>query len=121
MTGLKKAAASYAGMVALLLASAGAVAQAPITVEAGLPRTVVSYADLDVASAAGQAKLRARVKSAAAHLCLHQGTLPLTEQRERARCFNAAMADAETQIARATSADGIRLAGRRTIVVALRR
>jgi UrcA family protein len=121
MTGLKTAAAAYAGMVGLFLASGVAIAQAPMVVEAELPRAVVSYADLDLRSAAGEAKLRARVESAAAQLCLHDGTLPLTEQKERARCFREAMASAEAQIAHAAANEAIRLAGRRTIEVALRK
>lgn len=121
MTGLKKAAAAYASMVGLFLASGVAIAQAPMVVEAGAPRAVVSYADLDISGPAGQAKLRARVKAAAAQLCLSKARLTLIEERLRSRCFDAAIANAEMQIARATSDEGIRLAARRTIEVALRK
>jgi UrcA family protein len=121
MTGLKLAATTYAGMTALLLASGAAIAQAPVVVDGGMPRAVVSYADLDLTSPAGQAKLRSRVKSAAAQLCLSYGNVPLIEQRARARCFDQAIATAEPQIAEASADAGVRLAGRRTIEVALRK
>jgi UrcA family protein len=120
MNGLNKATFAYAGLVGLFLGSGAAIAQAPLVVEAELPRAIVSYADLDVANPAGLAVLKSRVKSAAAKLCLHHGTQPLEERSDRARCYADAIASAAPQIARAVSG-GTWFAGRRAIEVALRK
>jgi UrcA family protein len=117
---LKMAAAAYAGVTGLFLATGIGLAHAqPMVVEAERPHAAISYADLNLASPAGQAALKARVERAAARLCLSRGAPPPQERMQRKRCFASAMAGAEPQIARAISDQAIRFARRQTIEVAL--
>lgn len=99
MTNLKSAAATYAAITALFLASGVAVAQT--SAETDQVRTVVHYADLNLGSVAGQAALKARIERAAKRICKQAGALPIYQLRQQARCRKDALASAEPQIAQA--------------------
>lgn len=66
------------------------------------PRTArVSYADLDLASAAGRAMLERRVDAAADAVCGRNGYVGLAEQRTAAACHASAV---ETALGRVLTA-----------------
>jgi UrcA family protein len=109
--------------LALSALATAASAQAPLTVAAA-PSARVSYAELNLASAAGRATLDARVRSAARRLCLPHGTSDLVREAAGRACLVEAIASARPQVARALaeSASGSRLAAAdRTLTIGLRR
>ena len=109
-----------AGIAAALLVATAATAQPPIEVE-GPPQAEVSYNDLDLGSAAGADALRSRVRSAASRLCFGYRGGDLEERQARQTCFTTAVASARGQVEQAIADFGqTRLAGRRTITVAVR-
>jgi UrcA family protein len=123
MTASKMLTVRAAAILTLLGAPAAAMAQSGLVVTGvpDLPTASVSYADLDLSSAAGRAKLNARIRSAADRLCAYEGVQPVQEKSERRQCFQAAMASTEDQVAGVTSNQATRFAGRRTIEMAARR
>lgn len=106
------------------LAAASAAAEPPVIVEgrAQPDSIVVSYADLNIGSAAGRATLEGRVRGAARTLCLSHVVEPLDVTLDRRRCYRGAIADAGRQIDQAvTRLNGTRLAGNTSIQVAMPR
>jgi UrcA family protein len=84
---------------ALLVAVGPARAQTgPILVQGDVPTATVSYADLNIASAAGRHTLEGRVSRAASRLCLDSRRAPVGELLDERRCFSAAMDQAERDI-----------------------
>jgi UrcA family protein len=80
-----------AGAAALLSATVHAQA---ITVIADSPPTArVSFADLDIFSNAGQARLEQRVRAAAGALCLENNVDSIETKMIRKQCYNSAVAD----------------------------
>lgn len=79
-----------------------------VVVEANMLRAVVSYADLDLTGSAGHARLNRRVESAAKQLCHGTDFQPLAGMIRRERCFEAAMASAAPQVAKAITNTGDR-------------
>lgn len=99
-----------------------AVLQAqPIVVEGEqAPTAIVSYADLDLASAGDVRTLRNRVRWAANDLCLTTAFTPLKEQMVRIGCRDGAVARAEGQISDAITGRAASMAAAAQIVVTLR-
>ncbi|BEV02140.1 UrcA family protein [Novosphingobium olei] len=61
---------------------------------------VVSFSDLDLASAQGQAQLDARLRRAAGAVCnVEAGPHPLAEKRVETRCYNEALKSARASYA----------------------
>ncbi len=109
------------GLAALTLAAAASAAP-PIVVEGQQqPTATVSYADLDLGTAAGRARLDSRIRRAAKHLCLDEGVRDLADRLEQKSCLNFAVASARPQIEQAVVMAGRSpLPGRKMIVVAAR-
>lgn len=96
-----------AGLVGLVLSAQPAAAQ-PTSVLAAtnsaeaaqVQHRLVSFADLDMATAEGQAGLDARLRRAAAAVCeANYGPHPLSEVMEARRCYRTALQSARTTIA----------------------
>lgn len=63
-------------------------------------RRLVHYADLDLATAKGQATLAARLRSAARAVCdISYGAHPLNEAMEARRCYRSALQSAQREVA----------------------
>jgi UrcA family protein len=99
-------------IVSLALAAAVAVAAAaPASASSieisddGNYRVVVSYADLNLASEAGQRTLKGRVKAAAQTLC-GEASMRLAERRSVDRCRTEVMDAARPQISLAARTPG---------------
>lgn len=86
-------------IVSLAATAALGLAQPALAADAFTPRSVkVGYADLNLASEAGQDRLDARIRRAAATVCGSNAT-DLAATRAAAACRIAATADAEAQLA----------------------
>lgn len=81
----------------IIPASVSAKASMPVSVSES--RATVSAVDLDLASPAGVARLRGRVRGAAAGLCLTHDVESLETHLARVRCFRTAVSSGERQIA----------------------
>lgn len=68
------------------------------------PRIVVSYADLDLASASGAAVLHRRVAQAAEAVCTRDGVRDVKTRLAVKRCQNMARAEARAQASHAIAA-----------------
>jgi UrcA family protein len=102
--------ASFALAAQPALASAAAPAQADREVQ----HRMVSYADLDLSTAGGQAKFDARLRRAAATVCeANYGPHPLTEAMEARRCYRDALQSAQRTMAnRGADLSAVRVAAR---------
>jgi UrcA family protein len=74
------------------LASSAHASPAEIVVS-NAPAAHVSYADLDLNSAAGRHSLAGRIRYAADALCLEDNVEPLQIKAERMRCYRTAVAN----------------------------
>ena len=91
--------ATVAAFAAASIATTAAFAQ-PLALETR--SKVVTYSDLDLASAEGQAQLDARLRRAAGAVCdLASGPHPLAETVNEQRCFNDALKAARASYAMA--------------------
>jgi UrcA family protein len=91
-----------AGLVGLALTAQPAAAQlASSSAEAvEVQHRTVNYADLDMATPEGQARLDARLRRAAAAVCeSNYGPHPLSEAMEARRCYRTALQSARTTLA----------------------
>ena len=104
----------------LLIATPVRAQNEPMLVEGGLPVAIVSYADLNIASAAGRHVLEGRVVRAASDLCLESRRQSLSEFAAQHRCFSVAMAKARVDIDIAVARASGQLASARTIMVAVK-
>ena len=86
-----------AATAAVLATSASASIQ-PIVVD-GVPTARVSYADLNLHSAAGQAHMAHRIRSAAERLCVRSFNETGFTEPPRNDCYVAAVASGMTQLA----------------------
>lgn len=93
--GLMMVAAVIASATTLALATPAGAAQAPIEVVA--PSVTVSYADLDLRTAAGRQALDDRARQAARQLCQPDLAGVTVERLERRTCYRAAIAGAARQ------------------------
>jgi UrcA family protein len=90
-------AAIAAGLAGLALCTQPAAAQSAAFQPA---ERLVSYADLDLATTQGQARLEARLHRAANAVCeANYGAHPLNEAMEARRCYRSALQSAHRQIA----------------------
>jgi UrcA family protein len=104
-----------------LPAGAQALAQtSPIVVQSDAPVAAVSYADLNIAAAAGRRALEGRVSLAAQDLCVESGRTSVVDSMAQRRCFSLAMSRARADIDLAVARAGTQLASERTIRVAAR-
>lgn len=102
MTDLKFAA--LAAIMAVAVTGATLVAASPAfaaDVVVNAPTARVSYADLDLGSRAGVAKLQKRVAAAAGRLCIGIGMETLAARMEDSKCEQATIAAAAPQVRRA--------------------
>ena len=96
--------------LATMVAFAPAVAQPEIVVDGSVPSATVSYADLDIGTAAGRKTLTNRAKRAASRLCTEIGFKPVEFQIAEHRCVADAMVRANADIGRAVANRTTRLA-----------
>lgn len=112
---------STAAAGVLMAAAVPAFAQtSPVVIEGGVPTAVVSYADLNIASAAGRQTLEGRVARAATDLCFEGRPRPLDEFMAHQQCFSTAMSRARADIDLAVVRAKTQLASSGTIRVAAR-
>lgn len=90
-------AAIAAGLAGLALSTQPAAAQSAAYQPV---QHLVSYADLDLSTARGQARLEARLRHAASAVCeADYGPHPLNEAMEARRCYGTALQSAHRQVA----------------------
>lgn len=75
-------------------------------------KVVVSYADLNLASAHGRDVLERRVALAAGHICGPQVAGSVRDMQNREKCLRSVSDGASPQIAAAIDHNGVRLASR---------
>ena len=108
--------------LAAMLAAASASAEAPVTIVGGQPSVRVSYADLDLASAAGRKALEGRVQRAASRLCVDNGVRDLERRMGGRDCIARAVASAAPQIELAVAGHGkAQLPAAKAVTVTFRR
>jgi UrcA family protein len=88
------------------LSGAVADARTPTITTGTAPFARVSFLESDIGSPAGLERLRGRVRSAAASLCLENSIEPLDIHLLRKRCFHTAVRNGFSQIDRAVAARG---------------
>jgi len=81
-----------------LAGTAHAASNADIIVVQDAPSARVSYADLNLGSTAGRARLANRIEAAASELCIERNVEPVSVKLERNRCYRAAVASGERQM-----------------------
>jgi UrcA family protein len=88
------------GLVGLVFAAQPAFAQTAANPDLVVQQRMVQYADLDLSTAAGQSKLDARLRRAAAAVCdASYGPHPLSEAMEARRCYRNAVQSAQRAMA----------------------
>jgi UrcA family protein len=96
-----------------ILAAGGAAAGNAAAQDAagGAPPTVVvSYADLDLGSAAGRDTLTGRIHAAASRVCPQEGRQPLQRQLAERRCRSMAIATAKANMDQAVAQRAVQMA-----------
>jgi hypothetical protein len=92
-----------AGLVGLALCTQPAVAAPAAKADTSMQQVqqrLVPYADLDISTPEGQARLNARLRHAAAAVCgASYGAHPLTEVMESRRCYRDALQSAQRSMA----------------------
>lgn len=92
-------------IAATALGAGSAIGQPPVIVEGDpTPSAVVSYADLDITSAAGEDHLVQRIRAASADLCLENNKEDLQVAVERRDCYNTAVTSGMQQMHTAIAA-----------------
>jgi len=88
--------------IAVMLVHASALpAEPPVIVDAGDVTTeTVAFGDLNLASESGQAGLKARIRAAAARVCLNSNPEPLSARLDNQSCARRAMTEAYRQMDR---------------------
>ena len=87
------------------LGTSSAIAQQPVVVKADpVPTKVVSYADLNIASKAGQARLVHRIRAAASDICLENNKEDVEFTVARRGCYKTAVSSGLEQMSRAIAA-----------------
>lgn len=90
---------------ACVATSAGAQPPLVVTADAIPPPTArVSFADLNLDSAAGQERLVRRIHSAASSMCIEAGKQPLETITAQRSCFKTAVSDGIDQMQRVLAA-----------------
>ena len=91
---------------ALLLAVAAAIAASSGVIAAPAPQSIaVGYADLDLGTPSGVAKLNKRIRRAAADLCDRQSIRPLADYLAQQDCVTGTIQAARPQVEQALAAD----------------
>ena len=89
----------------LLFASSNVYAQPPVVITGGeLPFQVVSYADLNINSPAGQDRLTHRIRAAAEDICLSSSKEEVKFENARHQCYSTAVKNGMTQMNNAIAA-----------------
>jgi UrcA family protein len=102
-------------LTALVAAALAASAlSTPAAAQAGEGSVVVSYAGLDLASAAGSARFERRLRSAARAVCGEAPLLDLTQVAQLEACKADAIARAKSDLQLALRAGGNRVVALRT-------
>ena len=98
----------------VLASPALASAAGPAQAETEVRHRMVGYADLDLSTATGQAKLDARLRRAAAAVCAaNSSPHPLTEAMEARRCYRDALQSAQRTMAnRGATMSAVQVAAR---------
>lgn len=97
----------------VLVTTAPAAAESVIVTGSAQPTATVSTIDFNLGSSAGVSKLKARVKSVAAALCLTNAVEPVDIRIARTKCYRTAVSSGHRQIDRmvaAQSANSMRTA-----------
>jgi UrcA family protein len=113
---LKQTLTRCVSLLGLSFAPDAAMAQASASTQADPPRVVISYADLDIDSAAGLARLKSRIRRAAAQVCQPRGDQALWQRWGRLQCYRKTSARAEVQVAQRLAHEGS-LASRSIVIV----
>jgi UrcA family protein len=93
-------------MGSLLFASSSAFAQPPVVVTGdSAPFKVVSYADLNIGSKAGQDRLIHRIRSAAEDICLEGSKEQVKFEVARRQCYSTALRSGFSQMNSAVAAN----------------
>lgn len=93
-------------MGSLLFASSSAFAQPPVVVTGdSAPFKVVSYADLNIGSKAGQDRLIHRIRSAAEDICLEGSKEQVKFETARRQCYSTALRSGFSQMNSAVAAN----------------
>jgi UrcA family protein len=90
----------------LLAISAPAVAESVIVTTNPAPRATVSITDFNLSSADGVARLKNRIKAAAADLCLTSAVEPVGMRVARAKCYRSAVSSGYRQVDHMVAAPG---------------
>ena len=89
----------------LLFASSSVFAQPPVVITGGeMPYQVVSYADLNINSPAGQDRLTHRIRAAAEDICLTDNKEQVKFEAARHVCYSTAVKNGMTQMNNAIAA-----------------
>lgn len=89
-----------AGLAGLVFAAQPAMAQSASNPDLVVQHRLVPYADLDLSTAADQARLDGRLRRAAAAVCeANYGPHPLSESLEARRCYRNALQSAQRTVA----------------------
>ena len=105
-------------VAAAAFASTSASAMDPITIVGGVPTIHVSYADLNLATAAGRDRLDQRVRQAANQLCVDNAVRDIDRALAGRTCVSDAISSADAQVRMAGKSG---LGARQLIAVALKR
>ena len=84
----------------ILIATAPAEAEGVIVTGTTAPSVTVSTTDFDLGSPASVNRLKDRVKSAAAELCLTNAVEPVDVRMARVKCFRTAVSSGHRQVDR---------------------
>lgn len=104
-----------------LVGASGAIAQPPVVVTGDTtPFKVVSYADLNISSKAGQARLVNRIRSAASDLCLENYKEEVKVAAARRDCFDTAYSRGLNQMHMAIAGRGGSALSTATLIVSVR-
>ena len=106
-----------AGLAGLVIAAqpafASPAAPAETASDAVVKHRLVQYADLDLSTAAGQAKFDARLRRAASAVCeANYGPHPLAESMEARRCYRNAVQSAQRAMADRGLRSSVKVAAR---------
>lgn len=93
-----------AALSTILIASIPVMAEGVIVTGASVPSVTVSATAFDLGSPARVGRLKRRIKSAAAELCLTNAVEPVDVRMARIRCYRTAISSGHLQIERLKSA-----------------
>jgi UrcA family protein len=93
-------------LIVALAVSAPAYTQPPITVVGDMPTARISAADLNLHSASGQARLQARIRTAAQTLCMDPAVRDVARYIAGRTCLSHALASARPQVDRLVRLSG---------------